>query len=246
MKKIFIAVMMMASLVGCDSKSDTSVYWENIEIAAEGNGLEALYNYPFRFGGVDSVTNRINNTIENHIKLESRVMDDYASLTLDSALTRAIEDKGRDTILNRLSYELTSNGSVYRAKGVESVAVETYSYTGGANGMSRRVYLNFEPATGRLLSLDELFSSTDTLRMLVREGFAHNVEEDYVLFEGNTIDSLPLPEAIGFDSVGVRAFYNLYEVAPRSSGTVEIELPYDCLRDILKIDVTPVEQTSSL
>ncbi|MDE6483015.1 MAG: DUF3298 domain-containing protein [Rikenellaceae bacterium] len=236
MKKIFTILFAAAALTGCNDAAP--VYWEEIEIDRQGGGLTAEFNYPFRFGGIDSVTTLINATIEERLK--EGVMYEYPDLTLDSALNLLIESKEADTVLVRIPYELMSDGAVYRTKGVESVMLDKYSYTGGANGMAERIYLNFDPATGRLLSDDELFSSADKLRRMIADRFSESVDEDYALFEGLSIDSLPLPRQIGFDSIGVVAYYNLYEIAPRSSGAVEIHIPYDETDGIVLRDVSEV------
>lgn len=224
-------------MAGCNDAAP--VYWEEIEIDREGGGLTAEFNYPFRFGGVDSATTLINATIEERLK--EGVMDEYIGLTLDSALNLLIESKENDTVLVRIPYELMSGGAVYRTSGVESVMLDKYSYTGGANGAAERIYLNFDPATGRLLSESELFTSSDELRRMITDRFSDAVDEDYVLFDGITIDSLPMPRQIGFDSIGVVAYYNLYEIAPRSSGAVEIHIPYGEADDILRFDMSEIK-----
>lgn len=236
MKRLFAILFAAAALTGCHEA--TPVYWENIEIDRQGNGLTAKLNYPFRFGGIDSTTTLINATIEERLK--EGVMDEYSGLTLDSALNLLIESKGADTVLIRIPYELTSDGSVYRTNGVESVMIHKYSYTGGANGNAEHIYLNFDPATGRLLSDRELFTSLDELRRMVTDRFSEAVNEDYVLFDNLSIDSLPLPRQIGFDSIGVVAYYNLYEIGPRSSGAVEIHIPYDETDGMVKRDLTRI------
>lgn len=236
MKRLFTILFAAAALAGCNDAAP--VYWEEIEIDREGNGLTAELKYPFRFGGIDSATTLINATIEERLK--EGVMDEYGGLTLDSALNLLIESKGADTVLLRIPYELMSEGAVYRTSEVESVMLDKYSYTGGANGAAERIYLNFDPATGRLLSESELFTSSDELRRMITDRFSEAVDEDYILFDDITIDSLPLPRQIGFDSIGVVAYYNLYEIAPRSSGTVEIHIPYDETDDIVKFDMSQV------
>ena len=236
MKRIFTILIAAVALAGC--RDAVPVYWENIEIERQDNGVTAQLGYPFRFGGVDSVTMLINATIEERLK--EGVMDEYAGLTLDSALNRLIESKGADTVLMRIPYELMSDGAVYRTAGVESVRLDKYTYTGGANAAVEHIYLNFDPATGRLLSDNELFLSLDELRLMVTDRFTDAVNEDYVLYDDLTIDSLPLPRQIGFDSLGVVAYYNLYEIAPRSSGEVEIHVPYEYAGDIVGVDLSGV------
>ncbi len=234
MKKILTILVSAVALAGCNDAAP--VYWENIEIDRQDNGVTAQLGYPFRFGGVDSVTTLMNATIEERIM--EGVMDEYIGLTLDSALNMLIASKGADTVLMRIPYELMSDGAVYRTAGVESVAIDKYTYTGGANAAVERIYLNFDPATGRLLSDGELFSSLERLRTMVTDRFTDAVDEDYVLFDGLSVDSLPLPRQIGFDSSGVVAYYNLYEIAPRSSGAVEVHVPYEYAGEIVEVDLS--------
>lgn len=238
MKKIFLLLSIATlTLVGCNKTP--AIYWENIEIEKEGNGVTALIGYPFRFGGVDSVTNKINSTVEATLK--TGFTDDCPGCSLDSTLTAFIEAKGKDSIMLPVTYDLRSSGSVYRSKTIASVMLDMQYYTGGANSQNNVVYLNFDGKTGNIVPNNELFTSMDSLTLFTRAAFEKEIatKEGYVMFDSN-ISQLQLPASIGFDSVGVVLFYNLYEVAPRSSGTVKVVLPYSEVKELLKFDLTDI------
>lgn len=241
MKKIFLLLSIAAlTLVGCNKTPD--IYWEDIEIEKEGNGLTALIGYPFRFGGIDSVTNKINATVESTLK--AGFTDDCPGCSLDSTLTAFIEAKGLDSIMLPVTYDLRASGSVYRSKTIASVMLDMQYYTGGANSQNNVVYLNFDTQTGDVVLNNELFTSMDSLAILTRTAFKKEIaaKEGYVMFDAD-INQLQLPASIGFSSVGVVVFYNLYEIAPRSSGTVEVVLPYNEVRSLLKFDLTDKSTT---
>lgn len=120
--------------------------------------------------------------------------------------------------------------------------VSTSSYTGGAHGIYSVDYLNFDPETGHLITLDDVFKegskeklSEMLLAQLMKKLNVATLNElqelaylqDTEMFPSNNFN-------LGKDNITF--FYNVYEIAPYSSGTTEISLPYSDLKDILKED----------
>ena len=238
MKRVGMLVLFASVLLGCNKVAP--VYWENIEIRKEGNGVEAVLNYPYRFGGVDSVSTKINMCVENELKMD--IDDSCPSCSLDSVLTAFIEAKGKDSILLPVPYAFNSDGVVYRLKDVASVKLEKVYYTGGANNDWQVVFLNFDMKTGDLLSDEDMFTSVDELTAMVQKKFAaryaeRDTTDRFVLFDEIDPDKIPLAANIGLTPEGVVVFYNLYEIAPRSSGQTEIVIPYSEIRPLLKFEV---------
>lgn len=235
-KKILLMCICFALLfTAC--KTTSKVYWEEVEVAYEQQdiGLKALMSYPMRFGGVDSVTTKINNKIEAFLK--SDIIDSCETCSLDSALVVLSKIKESDSILYRIPYEFYSEGSVNRWSDFASVKITKSSYTGGANFNINTVFMNFDTKTGDIVSLKDIFSDLEPLTQNVRRNFfvtrgitEHNFKDSITLLPANM--QIPLAEQIGFDTTGVLVFYNLYEVAPRSFGTTEVVVPFDSIKGI--------------
>lgn len=119
--------------------------------------------------------------------------------------------------------------------------INTSSYRGGAHGMYGCRFLNFNPSNGHLMTLNDVFKtnyqnavSELLLNKLMKDTGCANLEEledkaylqDTEMYPSNNF-------RLGKDSIYF--FYNVYEIAPYSSGTTEIALSYDSLKELLKI-----------
>lgn len=119
--------------------------------------------------------------------------------------------------------------------------INTSSYRGGAHGMYGCQFLNFNPSNGHLMTLNDVFKANYKktvnellLNKLMKDTGSANLEEledkaylqDTDIYPSNNF-------RLGKDSIYF--FYNVYEIAPYSSGTTEIALSYDSLKGLLKI-----------
>ncbi len=236
MKKLITAALFVAIFTACHKESP--VYWDNIEITRDEAGVTALLNYPYRFGGNDSVTVKINNRIETFLK--TGINEECLECSLDSALTVLIAQKQQDTVLFNIPYDFNAEGSVFQYGDVTSVRLMKTYYTGGANYNMEVTFLNFDSKTGDLLELSDLVNDIPALTELTRTTFfaQHQFTPEYYRDSVRISDmpeELPLAATIGLDSEGIVVFYNLYEIAPRSFGATELKLPYSAVESLLKI-----------
>lgn len=118
--------------------------------------------------------------------------------------------------------------------------INTNSYTGGAHGIYNIDYLNFNPENGHLITLNDVFNEgyknklNEMLlaKFMKDQGVAtlEQLQEKAYLQDTDMYPS----ENFRLGKDGITFFYNVYEIAPYSSGTTEITLSYDELKDILK------------
>lgn len=120
--------------------------------------------------------------------------------------------------------------------------INANSYTGGAHGIYSTDYLNFDPENGHLITLDDVFKEgyKNKLNELLLAKFMQ--DQDVATLEQlqekaylQDTDMYP-SENFRLEENNITFFYNVYEIAPYSSGTTEITLPYDELKEILKKD----------
>lgn len=112
-------------------------------------------------------------------------------------------------------------------------------FEGGAHGLYGMSYSNYDMATGRMLTLDDVFSDTLALDKKMTELFIGQKELDANIplsEQGYFIDNnlLPLTQNFALTPEGVVFYYNVYEIAPYSDGPSCVKVPYEELSDILK------------
>ncbi len=238
-KKLAIIILILSASIGCKSKKevDNSVYWDILTLNYEKSDFDATISYPYCFGGDSTISDAIN--LEIFTSLMSPLIDVDKNIGIDSAINIVYAEKRQDSVISRIHYELNSSCDIHQIDGYTSVKLFSYYYTGGANGVAKTKYLNFHNATGNIIPIDEIISLDDSLLEELRRRFcidrdvsiAASAKEAQLFVEPK---KLPFPKQIGFSSQGVVFFYNLYEIAPRATGAIEIIIPYD---DVIFLEI---------
>lgn len=117
--------------------------------------------------------------------------------------------------------------------------LENSSYTGGAHGMYNTTYLNFIPGSGKIVRLKTLFKpgyekqlNEMLLSKLMKDTGSSTLEELQEKAYLQDTEMYPSENfCVGNDSITF--IYNVYEIAPYSSGITEITLPLDKLGEIM-------------
>ena len=116
---------------------------------------------------------------------------------------------------------------------------EIEEYQGGAHGTYGSYFANYDVKTGRLLTLDDVFTDTVVVRESITKYFVeqYELERDVPLSEqGFFVDKHHLPVTSNFALLpeGVLFTYNIYEIAPYAFGKCEVTVPYSALRAAMK------------
>lgn len=113
-------------------------------------------------------------------------------------------------------------------------------FMGGAHPNTLFSYLNFNPQTGKVITLDSLIKteSKPQLLSIAEKIFRKNEKlsptaslSDGYFFDGG---KFALAQTFMLSKDGLRFLYNPYEIKPYSSGTTELIIPYSQLKDLLK------------
>jgi hypothetical protein len=143
------------------------------------------------------------------------------------------------------NWEYRETMEVWNPGGGLIITRDVDSYTGGAHGMSTRQYYVIDAGVPRLLGLEDFFrdpQSTELRRLIYAA-----LRNYYGLAEG-----MPLSEGIFFEDEpelsgnfflseeGLGFHWNPYEIAPYSVGQVEISLPWNTIRPLLKNSGTEI------
>lgn len=239
MKKVLL-ICLAALLAACGSEPPGGgLVWGSDTLSRSGaNDVVALI-YPVVRQG--AAADSINRTLDAYLQ-QVFTRDSLAGTgsTLAQAVDTLLARKNRDSLTARMPYQMHSEGSYYTRGRLTSVWIQTYTFTGGAHGLTLGKLFNFDNRTGEQLTPERLFKDTVRLGELNREAFMQSLgqrglsPEERAAYLFVKPDELPLPENIGFDSTGVRMLYNPYEIAAYVFGQSVYTLPYEQAEPVLR------------
>lgn len=198
--------------------------------------------YP-KLNDVSEVSSKINKAIETSLVEQIAFYEeDTSNLTLDTAISEfenRFVDFKNEFEANAHPWEVLINSEiVFQSKYVITIAIDSYTFTGGAHGNSVITLLNFDPETGNLYTQDDVFKKSNDLNELVKQHFKkesesknNNNQVDYYIGE-----DFSLPENIGFNEEGVIFLYNTYELSSYAGGITEFTIPYAEIYKYLNIN----------
>ena len=115
-----------------------------------------------------------------------------------------------------------------------SLRVDEYAYLGGAHPNHYTSFLNYQVATGKQITLEQLIRDKDRLEALAEKKFretkdlpvdASLTEAGYFFDEGK----FTLTENFGISQGNLLLYYNNYDIAPYVFGPTLLELPLETL-----------------
>ena len=114
--------------------------------------------------------------------------------------------------------------------GIIGASANYFVDMGGAHPSQWSRWLNFDTITGQLLTIDDIFEPTsrEEVERLLDEA-VRNLQVD--LYPDAKIT---IPDNFLLAPHSVRFLYNRYDIAPRSSGSIEVELSYEAIGHCLK------------
>lgn len=133
--------------------------------------------------------------------------------------------------------EVVNNG-----RGLLSVVLNSYSYRGGAHGISFVRYLNYNLHNGNRITLDSAFVKDDDFVKLCEMSFRsqNGIDEraDINEVRFNFPDNrFYVPDNFIINRENVVFKYDVYEIAPYSEGAIEFKVNLESLRPYIKSDV---------
>lgn len=131
--------------------------------------------------------------------------------------------------------------SVYQNSKVISLAVNGYTFLGGAHPNTYTLYLNFDKNTGNTVKIKDLINDVPAFERLAEAEFRKNqellenqdLEEAGYFFENNTFK---LPNEYAITDKGLLMLYNTYEAAAYVVGQINFTIPYESLSGIVDMD----------
>jgi len=230
LKKILLPFIVFSFIYSC--KEEVQITFTEFNIEFSENSLIEI-NAP-RTEDKSDIGDAINSKIESHIANTLNFSSDASeALSLGDALEKFDNEYKafkNDFEESALMWEATFDGEVtYQSSEVISIAITSYLNTGGAHGSMNVTFLNFNPSSGELLTLDDVIGNKLAFTNLAQQHFKASIQtsedmifEDYFFGEG-----FHLPENIGFNDDGITLFYNVYEIASYAIGITEFTIPFE-------------------
>lgn len=126
---------------------------------------------------------------------------------------------------------------------IEQIAIDHYTYLGGAHGVGSRNFLLFNHKTKRPFYLDDMIISgkKPQLRQLLYEQYKNFVTETAqdTLDNYSKIWTFNMTENVVFTQDGLTFVYQPYEIAAYVYGLPELTIPYSQLKGIIKPQYLP-------
>lgn len=250
MKKIYSILFVSFLFVACNNKTEFTpkVYHESSAKNCKDDYNCANINLEvLEAANKSDVSNAINATLFDTIKNavytgeNPKEVKNYSDLTHSfvSLFTKLKTELKQDKIP---SWEATTKTTVgYQSSKILNVVIDYYVFTGGAHGYGAVKSVLFDPKTGKILTLDKLFSDIEKVKSLAETKFRvqEKIAQDKSLTDAGYFfdkDIFVLPKNILFTAKGLTLHYNQYEVASYANGPIEIELTYEELKPYLIVE----------
>ena len=262
MKKFLSAILLVSLCIACaDEKKEKkttidkalSFSPKTIEkkldgcLPEEGDCTFISLTFPVAENGTGAAE-KINHKIEDFLVRTVDYQDDTSNENAEVLAENFIEnykEAASEFPEYELAWEATINGKIfYRSPKLISVQFNTDIFTGGAHGYRSTNYLNFDPETGKLLTIEELF--TPEFQSMVEQDFREkqeipqdgNINSTGMMFEN---DEFQLPANIGINEELVILHYNAYDIAPYADGTFILTYPRAEIEQYLRLNESNIE-----
>lgn len=136
-------------------------------------------------------------------------------------------------------YMMNTNRILHQNDSIISYAVEYADYTGGAHGSYQITFTNIDLNELVTLSEEDIFIPDYYNRLT--EKIVSNLMKEYEVTEPDSlirrgffaVEDIAPNNNFWLNEEGIHYAYNQYEIAPYSSGVIEVTIPYSDLKDIL-------------
>lgn len=224
---VLVIVLLLTSLV---HSASVNSYWTRMERGFP-NSVEVYgYEYEYRSpqleisahipqlaGALDATWQaEFNQNLKNHLATYIAEMQEIAQIAEPLA-----PDAPTYVYQVIVDYEVKLNHG-----GLLSIALLTYSYTGGAHGMTFLEYLNFDLTTGLALEFSDLFTSEAELeRAAELISTAISVEPELYFIDNFGPELFGINQGFYLQDKQVVVCFGLYEIAPYVAGIQEFAVP---------------------
>ena len=218
-------------------KEETTVSFSEVNITTKSNSLVDI-NIP-KASGDKSITDGINSEIATIIMSELHIgdPDNVTSKSIEESIDSFNEEYhsfNNDFPETQQAWEVQIDGEViFQSEDIITVSLTSYINTGGAHGILHITLLNFNAQTGKHIENNDLINDLERFKAVAKSYFNNAIEDKNILFEP---DNFTLPANLGYSEDGLLLLYNVYEIAPYSTGVIDFTIPFEKVEAFLVFD----------
>lgn len=215
-------------------EEELKISFDEINITTENNDSVEI-NIPEAIGDMkiaDLINSEINHTVmsELHIGDSENITSKSVEESIDT-FNKEYNNFMNDFPDSAQVWDAEIDGEViYQSNEIISVSITSYVNTGGAHGIFHISFLNFNAETGARIPNGNLFNDIAAFNKVAKSYFDNSIKDKSTLFEK---DIFTLPVNIGYTEEGLILAYNVYEIAPYSTGLIDFTIPYEKADDYL-------------
>lgn len=164
----------------------------------------------------------INQLVDNDLKRFYKQVDELNDKDCYTCRIKQINMKGED---------------IYQNNKLLSMSYCWYIYEGGAHGNYGKICYNYEKTTGKKITYKNLVKDEAKLLAVAETKFkeqngipANEQIADMFQFENNKFS---LNDNFRFTDSSLVFYYNPYEIAPYAAGLIELNLPYNDIKELV-------------
>ena len=250
LRKLFLFIITAVLLISCEEEttltfSEESFTNKTLKECAD-NSCPKIDITLLRAEGnselVDIINTKTDSIIINTLSISPDDEERISTIQdgLDNIILSYREFK-QDFPTSASEYEIITESRIsYESSQIISIAIESYSYWGGAHGYGSIRYLNFDRDEQIYLNTDRLIKNKTAFLKEAENRFRsqQNIPADADInssgyfFENNTFS---LPQNIGFKEGNVVLVFNPYEVASYAEGQIMLNIPLASIKDYLAV-----------
>lgn len=215
-------------------KEEETLSFVEVNMTTENNSSVEI-NIPVAVGD-PIISNTINSEI-THVVISELHLGETENITSKSieesidSFNKEYSDFISDFPDSSQVWDAEIDGEViYQTDTIISLSITSYVNTGGAHGILHIYFLNFNASTGKRIPNSNLFYDINAFKAIAKTYFDKAIMDKSTLFEK---DNFTLPVNIGYTEEGLNLTYNVYEIAPYSTGLIDFTIPYEVADDYL-------------
>ena len=139
----------------------------------------------------------------------------------------------------RVFEDLQTFTTTYNKACIISLYLDNYQYTGGAHGLTLRTSQSWNLRTGQMVKLKELYKCSNDYKSFIKKKIISQIMENPDIYFDNyeeLVEQTFNENSFYSTPEGVVIYFQLYDIAPYSSGIREFLLPYNkCIIDPYRI-----------
>ncbi|MTI81570.1 MAG: DUF3298 and DUF4163 domain-containing protein [Firmicutes bacterium] len=223
MKKFLSVCLLMLIIlfsVSCEAKPEQITVTGKI-IQASGVSVDVDFNIPVISGMKDK-------NLQD--KLNAQFM--RKAENLEQEIEAAAQEYWEETKIDQQEQPrfgaVIDYNTAYNNKGLLSINVKYYRYTGGAHGSTIMETLNLDVENGKILQINDFFKPGENAQEIALQEIHNQIDKNEDMYFHDVVevlDSLPEDQPFYINGEHIVVYFQQYEIAPYAVGIPEFKVP---------------------